>query len=89
MSVSVTAKPAPRNQTGPQPDAHNDLPELVSVEYPVKRTGLSKPGVYLLARQGRIGGVVRVGRTVKFDRVKFEAWFREHCEMPLESDRAA
>ena len=80
MSVSVTAEPTPRKQTNPQSDAHSDLPELVGADYVMRRTDLSKPGVYLLARQGRIGGVIRVGRNVRFDKAKFERWFKENCE---------
>ena len=89
MSASVTAIRPTRNNESAQSDAHDDMPELVGADYVMRRSGLSKPGVYLLARQGRLGGVVRVGRNVRFDRAKFEAWFRENCEMPLESERAA
>lgn len=36
--------------------------------------------VYDLARQKRIGGMVRFGRRIRFDRDKFERWLDEGGE---------
>ena len=36
--------------------------------------------VYDLARQKRIGGMVRFGRRIRFDRAKFERWLDEGGE---------
>ena len=37
-------------------------------------TGLPVSTVYELTRQGRIGGVVRIGRHIRFDRSALERW---------------
>ncbi len=36
--------------------------------------------VYDLARQKRIGGIVRFGRHIRFDRVELERWLKEGGE---------
>lgn len=36
--------------------------------------------VYDLARQKRIGGMVRFGRRIRFDKAKFERWLDEGGE---------
>lgn len=47
---------------------------LITVAEVAERLTLTESGVYELARQNRIGGVVRVGRRVRFDPEKLEAW---------------
>lgn len=36
--------------------------------------GVSKQMVYKMVRQNRIGGVIRFGSIVRFDRTKLDAW---------------
>ncbi len=39
-----------------------------------ERLGVPKSTIYEAARQNRIGGVVRVGRNLRFDAAKLEGW---------------
>lgn len=39
-----------------------------------KIMGVPASTVYDLARQKRIGGIVKFGRHIRFDKAKFEAW---------------
>ena len=48
--------------------------KLLSVEAIAERCDIPKSTVYEMARQNRIGGVVRLGRKLRFDPDKFEAW---------------
>ena len=48
--------------------------KLITVEAVAERLDVPKSTVYEAARQGRIGGVVRLGRVLRFDPDKFEVW---------------
>lgn len=48
--------------------------KLLTVEAVADRCNMPVSSIYEMARQNRIGGVVRLGRRVRFDPVKFEAW---------------
>lgn len=48
--------------------------KLMTAQAIAERLGVPKSTVYEGARQNRIGGVVRVGRLVRFDPARFEAW---------------
>ncbi len=37
--------------------------------------------VYDLARQGRVGGIVRFGRHIRFDKDKLELWLKQGGEL--------
>jgi excisionase family DNA binding protein len=39
-----------------------------------QRLAIPESTIYEMARQNRIGGVVRIGRRVRFDPDKLEAW---------------
>jgi excisionase family DNA binding protein len=39
-----------------------------------KLTGIPESTIYDLARQKRIVGMVRIGRHIRFDKVKIDAW---------------
>lgn len=47
---------------------------LLKVPEVARRLGISVSAVYEAARQNRIGGLVRVGRCVRFDSERFEDW---------------
>jgi excisionase family DNA binding protein len=47
---------------------------LITAAEVAERLALTESGVYEMARQNRIGGIVRVGRRVRFDPDKLEAW---------------
>lgn len=47
---------------------------LLKVADVAERLGISESAVYEAARQNRIGGVVRIGRRLRFDRDLVEAW---------------
>ena len=62
---------------------HNDTQEshrrygvhkLLTAEAVAERLDVPKSTIYEAARQNRIGGVVRLGRVLRFDPKKFEAW---------------
>ena len=48
--------------------------QLLTAEAVAKRLNVPKSSVYEAARQNRIGGVVRVGRVLRFDPEKFSQW---------------
>jgi excisionase family DNA binding protein len=48
--------------------------KLITVEEAAERCNIPVSTLYEMARQNRIGGVVRFGRRVRFDEVKLEAW---------------
>jgi excisionase family DNA binding protein len=48
--------------------------KLLTAEAVAERLDVPKSTVYEAARQNRIGGVVRLGRVLRFDPEKFEAW---------------
>ncbi len=48
--------------------------KLITVEAVAERCDMPVSTIYEMARQNRIGGVVRLGRRVRFDPAKFEAW---------------
>ena len=59
---------AETSQTAPKPH------KLLSVKAIAERCDIPESTVYEMARQNRIGGVVRLGRKLRFDPDKFEAW---------------
>lgn len=50
---------------------------LATVDYICERTGFTKPRVYELIRQDRIGGVAKFGRNVVVNRELFDKWLTE------------
>lgn len=48
--------------------------ELLRAPQVAERLNVPVPWVYDAARQNRIAGVVRLGRLVRFDAEKLEAW---------------
>ena len=50
--------------------------KLLKADQVAERLSLPKARVYALAREGRIGGVVKVGSQVRFDSEVIEAWIR-------------
>ena len=61
-------------------DAGSDEParssKLLKADAVAKRLSLPKARVYALAREGRIGGAIRLGSQVRFDQEALEAWIR-------------
>jgi excisionase family DNA binding protein len=49
---------------------------LLQVPEVARRLSVPESTVYDMARQNRIGGVVRVGRRVRFDPIELERWIR-------------
>lgn len=65
------------------PDAEHHIPSSRRyLKVPNVATLMEVPEstVYDLARQKRIGGLVRFGRRIRFDRAKFERWLDEGGE---------
>ncbi len=58
----------------PQETAHPKTRKLLTTEHVAERLNVPKSTIYDAARQDRIGGIVRLGRVIRFDPVKFEAW---------------
>ena len=50
------------------------LRKLITADAVAERLDVPKSTVYEAARQQRIGGVVRLGRKLRFDPDKFERW---------------
>lgn len=50
------------------------VPRLLTAREVSRRLGVPTSTVYGLAREGRIGGVVRVGRSVRFEPEALERW---------------
>lgn len=48
--------------------------KLLTVDAVAQRLDVPRSTVYEAARQNRIGGVVRLGRIVRFEPERFEAW---------------
>ena len=61
-------------------DGDSDKPpqtsKLLNAQEVAERLSLPKARVYALAREDRIGGVVRAGSQVRFDSQALEAWIR-------------
>lgn len=64
----------PRNRKA---RGHAEPPALVDVAYVARWLKKPEKMIYRLANEGRLPGVVRVGRSVRFDRAKLEAWVRD------------
>jgi excisionase family DNA binding protein len=47
---------------------------LINAKAVSERFNIPLPTIYELARTNRIGGVVRIGRTIRFDPEKLEQW---------------
>ncbi len=60
--------------TVPVGNAASLKPRLITAAEVAERLALTESGVYEMARQNRIGGIVRVGRRVRFDPEKLETW---------------
>lgn len=60
------------------PASHEAAPsrtrKLLTAEAVAERLDVPKSTIYEAARQNRIGGVVRLGRVLRFDPEKFEVW---------------
>ena len=50
--------------------------KLLKVCEVVERLSLPKARIYSLAREGRIGGVVRIGRQLRFNPLELEVWIQ-------------
>ncbi len=61
---------------GTADDEATQTPKLLKAEEVAERLSLPKARVYALAREDRIGGVVRAGSQVRFDSQALEAWIR-------------
>ena len=61
---------------GTADDETTQTPKLLKAEEVAERLSLPKARVYALAREDRIGGVVRAGSQVRFDSQALEAWIR-------------
>ena len=48
--------------------------KLLTAKAVADRCDLPESTIYQMARENRIGGIVRLGRKVRFDPDKFEAW---------------
>lgn len=48
--------------------------KLLTADAVAERLDVPKSSVYEAARQNRIGGVVRLGRVLRFDPDRFEVW---------------
>lgn len=60
------------------PASHEAAPgrarKLLTAEAVAERLDVPKSTIYEAARQNRIDGVVRLGRVLRFDPMKLEAW---------------
>ena len=54
--------------------------KLLTAAAVAERLDVPKSTVYEAARQNRIGGLVRLGRVVRFDADRFEAWLESGGE---------
>lgn len=54
--------------------------KLITAEAIAERLDVPKSTIYEAARQNRIGGVVRLGRVLRFDPEKFEQWLESGGE---------
>ena len=59
---------------GTDADEPTQTPKLLKAEEVAERLSLPKARVYALAREGRIGGVVKVGSQVRWNSQALEAW---------------
>lgn len=57
-------------------DRANRAPQLISSQQLARGLVLPVRSVYQLARDGRIPGVIRIGRRVRFDAAVVEEWLR-------------
>lgn len=62
------------NVAGPHESVPHKTRKLLTVDAIAERLDVPKSTIYEAARQNRIGGVVRLGRVLRFDPGKFEAW---------------
>jgi len=58
-------------------DEPTQTPKLLKENAVAERLSLPKARVYALAREGRIGGVLRLGSQIRFDSRALEVWIRE------------
>lgn len=66
-------------------DQPNLEPTLTATQV-ARVLGVSRFSVYRAAREGRIGGVVHMGRTVRFDPSGFRAWVESGGTPTREND---
>lgn len=64
----------PNNVAPGDPSRHRPETQLETVEYLMWRTNKPRSSAYAMVRDGRVPGVVRVGRSIRIDRDKLEAW---------------
>jgi excisionase family DNA binding protein len=60
--------------------AANAPRKLLTADEVAKFLAVPLPSVYEAARQNRIGGIVRFGRKLRFDPLKFERWLDQGGE---------
>ncbi len=51
--------------------------KLLTADDLASRLGVAKARIYALAREGRIDGVVRIGRRLRFEPNALDAWIRQ------------
>lgn len=51
-------------------------PRLLRAAEVAARLGITQFAVYRMAREGRIGGVVRMGRSIRWHAAELEDWLR-------------
>ena len=57
-----------------KPSVGHTVHPLLTAAAVAELLALPKTTVYEAARQNRIGGVVRIGRVIRFDSAKLQAW---------------
>lgn len=57
---------------------------LLNIEEASRYMGISKGSLYKMAWQGRFPFVVRVGRALRFDKLKMDLWIEENTEKTRE-----
>jgi excisionase family DNA binding protein len=68
----VAGTPRRRKASG-----HVEALELVDVEYVSAWLKLPQKTVYRHASEGRLPGIVRLGRSLRFDKAKLETWLAD------------
>lgn len=62
------------NIAAPHEETSHKSCQLLTADAVAECLNVPKSTIYEAARQGRIGGLVRLGRVLRFDPEKFEQW---------------
>jgi excisionase family DNA binding protein len=76
----IAAQLAERNREKPHSTA--PMSKLVRVGYLAERLDKPESSIYLMVKEGRIPGVVRLGRTIRFKLDEVESWIEAGGESP-------